>query len=289
MNRPPALHFALLGALLFGALRLWPSADEAGAREAVVVRSAAEIDDALLLREALARGFDERDHIARARLVELGRTLRLAPADDEVALERQARALGLHQTDPLLRRHLIEMMRLSAASPADAAMPTDGELRAYFAAHAADYAQPERRALTHLYLSGARRGAALDRDAAALLAMLHAGRDAADAAALADPFARGSQIALATRAQLAGVFGPGVAAAVFALPVGQWSEPLPSPYGLHLIRVDTQAAAGTPAFEALRGRLLHGWLRERADDRLRTSLAGLRRLYDVRIALAGPQ
>lgn len=280
MTRRPGLHFLLLGLLLFVGLRAWPSG---AAREPIVVRSADEIDDALLLREALARGFD-RDRIARARLVALARSLKLAPSDDEAALERQARALDLHRTDPLLRRHLIEMMRLSATRPEAAEMPTDDELRAYLAAHADRYALPERRALTHLYLSRAARGAALDGDAAALRAMLRAGRAPAAVAALADPFARGSHIALATRAQLAGIFGPRAADGVFALPVGQWSEPLPSPYGLHLVLVESATPSAPPAFEALRGQLLHAWLREAAEARSQASLAALRQRYDVRVA-----
>lgn len=286
MIRRPTLHFLLLGLLLFIGLRAWPSG---AVREPVVVRSAGEVDDALLLREALARGFDHSDRIARARLVALGRSLGLAPSDDDAALEQQARAFGLHRTDPLLRRHLIEMMRLSATRPEAAEMPTDDELRAYFDAHAADYAQPERRALRHIYLSRAARGAALEGDAAALLALLRAGRPAADVAALADPFARGARLALASRVQIAGVFGPSTADTVFALPVGEWSEPVQSPYGLHLILVETHTAGGPPAFEAVRGQVLHAWLRDGAEARLQTSLAVLRQRYDVRIALAGPQ
>ncbi|MGH7787224.1 MAG: peptidyl-prolyl cis-trans isomerase [Candidatus Binatia bacterium] len=288
MTRRRALHFALLGALLFGAVRVWPSPSPA-TRDPIVVRSAGEIDDALLLREALARGFDHSDRIARARLVALGRTLGLAPSDDEVALEQQARAFGLHRTDPLLRRHLIEMMRLSATRPEAAEMPAEDELRAYFAAHAASYAQPERRALTHIYLSRAQRGAALDGDAAALHAMLRAGRPADEVAARADPFARGAHIALATRAQLAGILGPRGADGVFALPVGQWSEPIPSSYGLHLVLVETRAEGGPPPFDSVRGQVLHAWLDERAEARLHASLAALRRRYDVRVALATPQ
>jgi hypothetical protein len=119
--------------------------------------------------------------------------------------------------------------------------------------------------------------------------MLRAGRSAVEVAALADPFARGSHTVLATRAQLAGVFGPGVADAVFALPVGQWSEPIPSPYGLHLILVETHADGGPPPFEVRRGQVLHAWLGERADARLHASLTALRQRYDVRVALADPQ
>lgn len=283
--RRHVLHFLLLGALLFAAARWWPSSDAPpAARPVIVAASADEADAEILLREALAHGFDRQDKVVRERLLRLGRDLHLAGADDEVALEREARALGLERSDPLIRRHLIDMMRLAAAKAAGTEMPSEDELRAYFDTTPDRFAAPPRLTLTHVYLSRDQRGAALEADAATLLDDLrHHAVAPADAATLGDAFVRGGRLRRVSEAMLARTFGPQFAAAVFALPEQAWSAPIESPYGLHLVYVEQRAAAAPPHFEAVRSRILHSLLRERAAERLRVHLVTVRARYDVRI------
>ena len=307
----PVVHFLVLGAALF-AVHIWQAPSSDALPRAPVVVSAADIercrqqwtereggaaapltdaalidaatDDAVLLREALEREFDRRDHVVRARLIALGHYLGLAAGGDDAAVEQEARRLGLQRSDETLRRHLVEMMRLAAAKPGPDDLPTDAALRAYYEQHRADFAQAERTELTHVYLSAARRGDRLASDAAQLLA--HVRDDAIApqaAAALGDPFARGAEVLAATADELDRAFGPGFAAAISDLPERTWSGPLPSAYGLHLVWISRRLPAMTPAFAAVRSRVLHRYLDEHAAARLHDRLLAWRARYDIRV------
>jgi hypothetical protein len=283
------LHFVILGALVFFVHSLLgESAPVPRQRLTITAASADEADEEILLREALAHGFDRQDKVVRERLQALGRDLALAPAEDAVALERAARALGLHHSDPLIRRHLADMMRLVAAKPMPGDMPDAVEQQAYLDTHAAAFALPARLTLTHVYLSRERRGAKVGADARAMLADLrtHNVVPGAAAAGFGDPFVRGTRSRRVSQATLARNFGAAFATEVFALPEGAWVGPVESLYGLHLVYVE-QRVPGAPAYlAAVRPRIIHSLLRERAESRLNERLADLRRRYEVRLSPA---
>lgn len=275
--RAPALRFAAVGALLFVAVahRGGAPPPDASASASTATANAAT-DDALLFDVALNAGLDRTDPFVRARLVNLGRYLSLAPEGaDDATVEQAARAMHLVRSDPIIRRHLIDLMLLAAKTLPPTALPTEAELRAYYAAHAAQYALAPRVRLSHVYLSRDRRGAHLASDAAAVAVRLRVG-DATGGLALGDSFARGAQIGFVTEAELARIFGSGFAAEVMALPPGQWSPPIVSAYGLHLVWIEERVASSAPRFEEVRGQLLHAWLREHRAARLAASLSALR-------------
>lgn len=262
--RAPALRFAVAGALLF-ALLDWPPPVPA------TRPAAAASDEELLLDLALAAELDRSDPLVRDRLLTLARFLDLAPGAEPGLREREARALGLTRSDPIIRRHLVHLMQLNAGALPPKALPDEATLRAFYDERHGDLALPERVRLRHVYLSRDRRGAAAGEQAAALLSSLRRGETVAG-----DPFARGSEVGPATRDELARVFGAGFAEQAMALSPGEWSGPIDSAYGVHLVRIESRLAGGPPAFEAVRGQLLHAWLREQQDERLAQSLAALR-------------
>jgi hypothetical protein len=279
-------HFVLIGALLFATDRRWlPTAPVA--RRPVIVAPAQQVDDELLFHEALAQGFDRRDPIVHQRLVALARYLGLADEADDAALEREARALGLERSDTTVRRHLIEMMRLGASGLGPGDMPDEAALRAYYTDHAERFARPARTTLTQVYLSRDRRGDGVIGAADALLAELR-GRALPPeaAAAFGDPFVRGAHVSDASAAQLARSFGPAFADAVAELPERVWSGPIASPYGLHLVFIETRRPQEPAAFAVARNRVVHELLRQRSAERLRATLQTLRARYDVRVGPA---
>src|SRR5438132_794139 len=243
--RAPLLHFLVIGALLLG-LRAWwepasvprariviGAADLArlreegtedhgapprGAAEGTLVRDA--IDEEVLYREALARGFARREAAGRERLVRLGGFVGGEAGGSRDVLEREARRLGLERSDLVVRRHLVEMMQLAAGWLGPDDRPSEADLETYLARHAEELAQPARTRLVHVYLSEQARGAAAASDALALLGELRgAGPEAA--VGRGDAFIRGAE-ADGTRADLERIFGPGFAAALSAAPLRTW-------------------------------------------------------------------
>jgi len=304
--RAPLVHFVVLGAALLAVRKrvdpVPPTRPPLVVRSADVARLAeawteehgappdatarqrlvdAAVDEEVLYREAVARGFDRRDEAVHERLVRLGSFVGEETARDRAALEREARRLGLERSDLVIRRHLVDMMRLAAGQVSERDLPSEAELADYLARHADEFAEPARLRLTHVYFAADRRGDHAADDARAALGEL-AGADGVAGAGRGDGFVRGSAFA-ASRDDLARVFGPGFAAAVDDAPVRRWFGPVASVYGVHLVWVDARQPGRTPALADVRGRVLHRWLRERAEERRSAALQAMRAAYDVRI------
>src|SRR5262249_21446935 len=79
---------------------------------------------------------------------------------------------------------------------------------------------------------------------------------------LGDAFPRSRDIH-ATRDDLAATYGPELADAVSALPVGVWSEPIPSRFGWHLVKVIDHDAGRLAAFDEVAAKVRLPPTRER--------------------------
>jgi hypothetical protein len=306
--RAPLVHFLAIGGALL-ALRTWVGPRDApprqrividaadvgrlratwtavhgappdAAAEATIVRDA--VDEEMLYREAVARGFDRRDAAVQERLVRLGGFVG-EDAGGREELEREARRLGLERSDLVVRRHLVEMMRLAAAWVGPESMPSDAELAQYLEQHADELTPPARTRLVHVYLSATAHGAATTTAAAAMLDQLRAaGAAPEDVAGRGDGFVGGSEVD-GTDADLTRIFGPGFAAAVDAAPLRTWAGPVRSTYGAHLVWVRTREPGRIPSLATVRGRVLQLVLRERRERRAQDAMAAIRAGYDVEV------
>jgi hypothetical protein len=169
-------------------------------------------------------------------------------------------------------------MRLLAARENEEP-PSADTLSAYYARHAADYRMPERVSLWHLFLSRPAPGAAEE-----LLAALGA-EDVPPAIAVrrGDTFFVPPYLRAQSPDDLARSFGADFAARLADAPVGVWSGPISSPYGLHLVWVERRTPAETPPLEAVGGRLRERWLGEQRDRRVRNTLCALRARHRLEI------
>jgi parvulin-like peptidyl-prolyl isomerase len=69
---------------------------------------------------------------------------------------------------------------------------------------------------------------------------------------------------------------------------GTWSEPIRSPYGLHLVWVSERDVANVPALDAVRSRVLSAYRAERRAEYLTRMVDELRAAYEVRIEHDAP-
>lgn len=282
LARQPLLHFLVLGGALFAASRALdggggaapppPVGDAPGPRE-------------LLFRAALERGYHRTDPIVRRRLARDMRFLDPSDSRDDDALVDEALALGLHHGDLVVRRRLVQKMELLAWGRADAREPTEAELRAAFRDAPERYRYPPRVRLTHVYLSRDRRGEALEVDARALGARLRV-MAPDDAPALGDPFLLGAHLPLLDEAGLAARLGPALARDALEAPVGAWTGPVRSAYGLHWLWLHERRPARQPAFSEVRDRVRERVRTRRREDALRALVADLR--AEVGRAGSGP-
>jgi len=231
--REPLLHFLLLGALLFAADRFL-----AGSRALPpdrIVVSAGQVEN---LAITFARTWQRPP--TRAELQAL--------VDDHVETEvlaREAVALDLDRDDTVIRRRLRQKMEFLAEDLAAVAEPTEEELAEYLRAHAEDFRQEPRTSFRHVFLSE-ERGERLEADAEELLQRLRAAGPETDVDGWGDRLLLPLSFDDEPRASIASQLGTAFAQALDPLPVGTWSGPVRSSYGLHLVLV-TGRTPGRPA------------------------------------------
>jgi PPIC-type PPIASE domain len=274
--REPLLHFLVLGAglfLLFGVV-----GDGSGDRPPdEIVVTAGRI-------ESLAEVF--------------GRTWQRPPTEAELdglvegyireeVLYREAVAMGLDRDDTVIRRRLSQKMEFVSEDIAAQAEPTDEELRAYLAENPDAFRVEPRFTFGHVYLNPDRRGDALRRDVARLLAELNATGAGADIETLGDGFLLGHDFTAASRSEVAGTFGEGFAAELARLEPGVWRGPVASGYGMHLVLVRERSEGRVPPLAEVREAVRREWANARriaTNERLYRSL---RQRYTVTVQAPG--
>jgi hypothetical protein len=206
--------------------------------------------------------------------------------DDYVAEEifyREAVAMGLDQDDTVIRRRLRQKMEFISADAAVALEPTDAQLQAFLEQHAEKFVSPAQFTFVQVFLSTEKRGASARSDAEKLLAEFQAGRGPPDPADAGDPTLLPGNIQSASPQAIANTFGSEFAEQIVAAPSGQWSGPLQSGFGLHLVRLDDGVAGALPTLEAIRPIVLREWQSEQRTQANRRFLESLHTRYDIRV------
>lgn len=261
--REPLIHFLGIGVAVFAAFELTSDRDSFERQDAIVV---AEDQTARLIAEFEAVWRRAPTEAEVERLVE-----------DFVREEiyvREALTLGLDQNDAVIRRRLRQKMEFLDNSVVESLVPTEEELRAFFAENAADYVVGGRIAFEQVFL-----GEFSDKaKTAAARAALSSG---VDLASVGERTLLPSAMGLSDEPVVDGVFGRGFFAALEALPPNEWRGPIKSGFGVHFVRILVRREPRTPAFDAVREKVLGAWRREKSEELKELSFARLRERYDV--------
>jgi hypothetical protein len=206
--------------------------------------------------------------------------------DDYVAEEvyyREAVAMGLDQDDTVIRRRLRQKMEFISEDVAAATEPTDAQLQAYLEQHADKFALPATLTFQQVYLSAERRGEAVRADAEKLLMELQAGRGPADPAEAGDATLLPATMEAASPQVIVNTFGEEFARQIDEAAVGQWSGPIESGFGLHLVKVGERVAGSAPSLVEIRPIVLREWQSEQRRTQTKSFLDTLRSKYEVRV------
>lgn len=181
--------------------------------------------------------------------------------DDYVKEEiyyREARKIGLDTDDTVIRRRLRQKMEFLSDAGLENLAPSDAELQAYLDAHQAAFEVEPQIAFEQIFLDEGRRGGKTGDDADALLKAVrtNAGSDPGN---LGDPTLLPPEMPLTGRSTIAQVFGSDFAAAVDLAPVGVWSGPLRSTYGVHIVRVTSRTPGQLPKLSEVRQAVVREW------------------------------
>ncbi|UCD82001.1 MAG: peptidyl-prolyl cis-trans isomerase, partial [Desulfobacterales bacterium] len=250
--RDPLFHFLVLGAGLF---MVYSLVNDAASRPADRI----VVDETQALRLA---GQFQRTWMRPPTEQEL-RGLAEDFVREEI-LYREARTLGLDQDDLVIRRRLRQKMEFLNADLVEQQAPTDAQLQAYFDAHQDRFRRPDRFSLQQIYLKPQKHTGDVNRAAVQLLERLNARPPlVADPKSLGDATMLPAQLDGVTRREVTNTFGQGFAEDIENMPMGRWSGPYESSYGLHLICITERKSGGMPAMAEIRPVLEREWRTER--------------------------
>ena len=256
--REPLLHFVLIGALLFAVTAL----REQKAEQSEIRITTGDVAQLAAFWEAQAQrepSAEELHGLIEERI-------------DEEVLAREAVRLGLDRDDVIVRRRLAQKMAFVSDNLALVAEPADAELRAYFEAHRETYTTPDLYALRHVFFNPDRHGMSLDVDAQRALRRLTRGASADE---IGDPFMLPRELADVSRDDIARDFGSVFADAVTGAAPGTWAGPVRSPFGVHLVKLESHTPRSAASFEDVRDRVREAYLAQKqqeANAALRTKL-----------------
>ena len=269
--REPLLHFLLIGAALFLLFHFLSGGKSDAPREIVVGEARVE---------ALAENF-ARTWMRPPTAQELKGLV-----DDYVAEEvyyREAIAMGLDRDDTVIRRRLRQKMEFISEDLASAVQPTDAQLQQYLEQHADKFVRASRLTFQQVFFSIEKREQAAGRDAERLLAELQAGRGPANPPDAGDPTLLPAAMESASSQEIANAFGSEFATQVEEAPVGQWSGPFQSGFGVHVVRVDQRDPGLMPTLGEIRPLVEREWASEQRTRTNKELLDKLLAKYEVRV------
>lgn len=273
--REPLFRFLVIGAALFGVYGVI-GGDSPGAESRRITISTAEIEllrGRWMLQWLRAPSEEELQALVEERV-------------REEVLYREALAMGLDRGDSMIRQRLAQKVKFLIEDVTLAREPSASELEAYFAANGERYRVPPRLSFSQVFfrLEG-REPAAKPK---LVLAQLRSAPEFGDPAILGDRSLLESRYSRQTPQEIAAVFGEEFAAALLALDPRNWSDPITSGYGLHLVRIEERSDAHLPAFADVAEEVRADWMN---DQRRQANVAFVERLlarYEVTVEPAGP-
>jgi PPIC-type PPIASE domain len=200
----------------------------------------------------------------------------------EEILYREGKALGLDRDDAVIKRRVRQKLDVMFEESIAQSPPTDADLQAYLDAHPDTFRRPPVVSFRQVYLGA---DAGVEQRATAALGALARG---ADPASLGQPTLQplegnGLPLDLVARD-----FGRQFADQLALQPVGEWSGPIASGFGGHLVQVTSLQPAAMPALADVREIVVREWENARRQRAHAEALASLRSQYEIDVQAALP-
>ncbi len=271
--KEPLLHFLLIGVVLFTVFGLTQDGNTVAANRILV--NTGQIDQ-------LSAQF-ERTRLRPPTEPELTGLIEGFIRDE--VYYREARAMGLDQDDPVVRQRMRLKLEFLLEDLATEATPDDAQLTEFMQRHADRFRQDPRLSFTQVYLNPDKRQD-LAVDAVSILARLNNG---APSAAEGDRTLLGPEYEMAPRFEIRRIFGEDFARQIVALEPGDWTGPLVSGYGGHLVRVTAKQPGRFPELSEIRRQVEQEYLVEQRRKLKNTTYRKLREGYEIIIETGSSQ
>jgi len=238
--REPLLHFLLGGAGLF--LLFNYVADPETGRDDQIVVTSGQIEHLVTLfvktRQRVPGDVELRGLVDNHVLEEV--------------LYREALAMGLDQDDSIVRRRMRQKIEF-LLDDFTLVEPTDADLQRFLDEQPDRFVLDARISFVQVYLKDKS-----PEEADSTLAKLQEG--IADPSQLSDSYLIAYQFDDVTETVIGAQFGDSFRKALFALETGEWTGPIDSPFGLHLVQIDKIITGVVPPLADIRAEVEREWL-----------------------------
>ncbi len=263
--REPLLHFLLIGLLLFLLYDLVAPPSQEGSRITVDQAAIATLAQQFTATWSRAPTTSEMDELIKAYV------------RDEVMF-REGVALGLAKDDAVIKRRVRQKLEVLAEEEGGTGAPTDAQLGAYLSENADKFRRPAVLSLQQVLFDPDELGNELESTLAAALVALNQGDN---------PQTHGKGSLLPSRLEarpldlVAREFGPDFANALSDAPLGQWFGPVPSAFGVHLVRIGERKPGYLPSLEESRKQVASEWESDRRKAAVEANYQRLLQDYEV--------
>jgi hypothetical protein len=196
---------------------------------------------------------------------------------------REAMAMGLDRDDIIVRRRMRQKLEFVTDDLVATVDPTEEQLETYFGEHADAFRVPSRLSFRQIYFNRDRRGEQAAPEAESLLARLNGANSAVDTAAFGDSLMLPADYDLISEVEVAHRFGSEFATVLAELPVGRWSGPVESGFGIHLVLIRERQPGSLPALAEIRDAVEREWRNVRRQEATEGFYQHLRERYDISI------
>ncbi|MBB5212844.1 peptidyl-prolyl cis-trans isomerase [Microbulbifer hydrolyticus] len=265
--RDPSVQFAAIGAMLFAVNGLFQGGNAEGDQEIVITQNRIQH-----LSTVFERGWQR------------------PPGPDELqgliddfvreeVLYREAVKMGLDENDTVIRRRMRMKMEFLAKDLVDAIEPADQVLENYYTENIEKYTIPAHYTFEQVFLDSEKRTEVAE-DARIILTKLTAGKDPRT---LSDSNLLQYRFENISADRIDRLFGSDFSLQFLELETGQWTGPLTSAYGEHLVRISSAEPRQQPDFAEIKADVLRDWQHKAQQDILQTQYETLRSNYRIRI------
>jgi len=241
------------------------------------------VEEEMLFREALNANLHKHPRV-KQRMIQTAEFLELDSSEaDSGALFLTAIDAGLHKSDAVIRSMMISSVRNSISTKSESVTLSKEIISQYYLDNVDRYIAQGNFSFDHVFVSKNRNGDNKHRVEELRLHEVFSSPEIKNNASLGDPFIKGYSFSGLTMSTLTELMGAEFSKSVGQLNTGQWSQPIESVYGWHLVWVKERNPARVLSLAETQHRVKRDLLKKRKAQAFELALSEIKRGYKVSI------
>jgi len=198
---------------------------------------------------------------------------------------REAIQLGLDRDDTLIRRRMQQKMEFLSEPSDDRLTASDAALQSFYDANQADFLIEPKVEFQQILIDPDKDGEPAEARAEQLLEQLRDSSQDIDASELGDATLLPYATRLSSLTSIGNGFGEDFAKKLATVPADEWTGPIKSPFGLHLVHITDHREERLPPLNEVRKAVVQKWRTQERDRFQQDEYDRLRANYEVVVPL----